>query len=623
MIKHIFVSPAEDDGNPDLVQGSHWNADHDIDDPAAVVSALGLADIAMSGSASDLVGGTLPGSVIPSFTGDVTSSGTTTTIAAGVVSNAKLATMAATTIKGNNTGGTASPSNLSVAQVKTMLAYSTADISGLAAIATSGSAADLVAGTIPSARLPAHTGDVTSSAGSAALTIANDAVTNSKLANMAASSIKGNNSGISGDPVDLTVVQVKTLLALSTSDISGLATIATSGSASDLSAGTIPSARMPAHTGDVTTTSGSVATTIASGVVTNAKLANMASFTVKGNNTGGSTTPLDLTTAQLLTMLNIGIGGFGPATDGTVTFDGAASVSGFSGPTSNVYTATRETYFQNATVNVGVTLNLHGYPINDRGTFTNNGHLSYDGSNASGQTGGSASASTGPLPMGTSGGNGGNANTVGGNGASTNSGPRGFSTTNTPGGVGGTPPTVGTSGGTGHGGGGGGSLANGGSGGVIALASASNGDWQSREVATTGILTGSGTLVKHSVSTGGGGGAGGGGTGVGGGGGSAGSWGVLRIFKFAGTGTITAIGGNGAAAAAASGTNQPGGGGGGGGGGGILVVVTADQAPPITSATQSTVCAGGSAGSGGSGTGTGSNGSNGGTGGSGLVLVFN
>jgi hypothetical protein len=42
-----------------------------------------------------------------------------------------------------------------------------------AAIATSGSAADLIAGIIPAGRMPAHTGDVTSSAGSTALAIAN------------------------------------------------------------------------------------------------------------------------------------------------------------------------------------------------------------------------------------------------------------------------------------------------------------------------------------------------------------------------------------------------------------------------------------------------------------------
>ena len=47
---------------------------------------------------------------------------------------------------------------------------------------------------------------------------------------------------------------------LSASQISGLAAVAGSGSASDLSTGTLPAGRMPALTGDCTTTAGAVAT---------------------------------------------------------------------------------------------------------------------------------------------------------------------------------------------------------------------------------------------------------------------------------------------------------------------------------------------------------------------------
>ena len=52
--------------------------------------------------------------------------------------------MPANTLKGNNTGATANAADLTAAQVKTLLAIAAADVSGLAAIATSGSAANLV-----------------------------------------------------------------------------------------------------------------------------------------------------------------------------------------------------------------------------------------------------------------------------------------------------------------------------------------------------------------------------------------------------------------------------------------------------------------------------------------------
>lgn len=64
------------------------------------------------------------GSYITALTGDVVAAGpgsSAATIQANVVSNTKLAQMAANTIKGNNTGSTANAADLTVSQVNTML----------------------------------------------------------------------------------------------------------------------------------------------------------------------------------------------------------------------------------------------------------------------------------------------------------------------------------------------------------------------------------------------------------------------------------------------------------------------------------------------------------------------
>lgn len=91
--------------------------------------------------------------------------------------------------------------------------------------------------------ITALTGDVTASGtGSVAATIANDAVTNAKLADMAAGTLKGNNTGGAANPSDLTASQVKTLLAIAAADVSGLGTAATANTSAFDAAGTASAA---------------------------------------------------------------------------------------------------------------------------------------------------------------------------------------------------------------------------------------------------------------------------------------------------------------------------------------------------------------------------------------------
>jgi hypothetical protein len=188
-------------------------------------------------------------------------------------------------------------------------------LDGLAAIASSGSAADLSTGVIPDARMPDLTGDITTSEGAVATTIGNNVVTNPKLADMATSRIKGRLTAGTGDPEDLTAADVRTLLSL--------ANIATSGDANDLEQGIIPDERMPNLTGDVTTSEGAVATTIANNAVSNAKLADMATARFKGRTSAGTGDPEDLTGTQATAMLDA----FGSTTKGLAPASGGGTVN--------------------------------------------------------------------------------------------------------------------------------------------------------------------------------------------------------------------------------------------------------------------------------------------------------
>ena len=78
-----------------------------------------------------------------------------------------------------------------------------------------GNASNIASGTLASARLPAFgSGDVSFAAAGGAGTIANNAVTNTKAAQMAADTLKGNNTGSTANAADLTVAQAQTLLGL-------------------------------------------------------------------------------------------------------------------------------------------------------------------------------------------------------------------------------------------------------------------------------------------------------------------------------------------------------------------------------------------------------------------------
>ncbi len=273
----------------------------------------------------------------------------------GDITNAKLASMAASTIKGNKNASAATPQDLTATEVRTLIN---------------------VADGANAYEHPNHSGDVTS-VGDGATTIASNAVTttkikdsnvtNAKLANMATMTIKGNDAASAAAPQDLTAAEVRTLINVENG---------------------ANAYEHPNHSGDVTSV-GDGSTTIGNDKVTNAKLADMPTMTIKGNNTGVTADPIDLTAAQARVLLNVADGatsntgtvtsvtaGNGMAT-GTITTTGSivlGTPSSCNGTSTNAVTATSHTHAISLTAsNVGL------------GNVTNNAQIKKNASSTDGK----------------------------------------------------------------------------------------------------------------------------------------------------------------------------------------------------------------------------------------------
>jgi hypothetical protein len=280
------------------------------------------------------------GGVTDGDKGDITvsGSGAAWTIDAGAVTLSKMADLASSTILGRATAGTGVPEALTAAQVRTILnvangatanqadafllsranhtgTQAAATITGLAAVATSGSAADLTTGTLPAARF-----DDTSHGARAGGTLHANVIAGGAAGFMTGADktkLDGVATGATANATDAALrdraTHTGTQLAATISDF---ATAVAATAAVTANTAKVTNAT---HTGDVT---GATALTIAANAVDNTKAADMATARIKGRVTAGTGDPEDLTGTQATTLLDVfttSLKGLAPASGGGTT----------------------------------------------------------------------------------------------------------------------------------------------------------------------------------------------------------------------------------------------------------------------------------------------------------------
>jgi hypothetical protein len=161
-----------------------------------------------------------------------------TTLNAGVVANVNLDNVPTATVKGRVAAGTGTPTDLTTTQLTTLVNTFTTTLSGAAPASGGGTTnflrADGTWNAPPDTGITQLTGDVAAGpgSGSQAATIAANAVTNTKLRDSSALSVIGRSANSTGDPADIAAGTDGHVLRRSGTTL-GFGTVATAGIAND------------------------------------------------------------------------------------------------------------------------------------------------------------------------------------------------------------------------------------------------------------------------------------------------------------------------------------------------------------------------------------------------------